>query len=98
MSKTRIAMLALVVVLITVIAGALLSTCRSHTITSRLDIPSVDQTEAREAVLEAQAAGEQVEAMGVFLLGTKSDLESIPQQVQAMSHEEKVKEGERLFR
>jgi len=97
MSKTRILMLALSVVLITVIAGALLSTCRSHTISTRLVIPDVDQSAAREAVMEAQAAGEQVEAMGVFLLGTKSDLESIPQQVQTMSPEEKVKEGERLF-
>jgi len=88
----------LLVVLVTVIAGALVSTCRRSSTTSRLNIPSVDQTEAREAVKEAQAAGEQVEAMGVFLLGTKSDLESIPQQVQAMSPEEKMKEGERLFR
>jgi len=97
MSKTRILMLALSVVLITVIAGALLSTCRSHTISTRLVIPDVDQSAAREAVLEAQAAGEQVKQMEVFLLGTKSDLESIPQQVQTMSPEEKVKEGERLF-
>jgi len=91
-------MLALSVVLITVVAGALLSTCRSHTISTRLDIPSVDQTEAREAVMEAQAAGEQVKQMEVFLLGTKSDLNQIPQQVEALTPEDKAKEGERLFR
>jgi len=98
MSKTRIAMLALVVVLITVIAGALLSTCRRSSTTSRLNIPTVDQTEAREAVMEAQAAGEQVKQMEVFLLGTKSDLNQIPQQVEALTPEDKAKEGERLFR
>lgn len=88
----------LVVVLLTVIAGALASTCRRSSTTSRIDIPSVDQTEAREAVMEAQAAGEQVEAMSVSLLGAKTDLDLVPQQVEALSPEEKAKEGDRFFR